>query len=228
MRPRTRAGRTLSILIASGPTREPIDPVRFLSNYSTGYMGAQLAAEALRRGHRVTVISGPSAEPPPAHARVIRVEQAQEMARALRDRARSADAVIMAAAVADYRPIRPSAAKLERAGRLTLRLRATPEIIGRLPRRRGQVVAGFALETSRVLARARRKLREKRLDLVVAQRANGTGAPFGRGTVSAWLLERNGAVARLGTKPKLAVARALLDKVEALWYGRNPEKASEG
>jgi phosphopantothenoylcysteine synthetase/decarboxylase len=102
---------------------------------------------------------------------------------------------------------------------LTLRLEATPDIVRRLPRRPGQAVAGFALETDAVLARAARKLREKRLDLLIAQHAGGR-SPFGRRRVRAWLLERGGRVTDLGWAAKPAVARALLDKVEALWYGQ--------
>ena len=212
------------MLITAGPTREPIDPVRFLSNYSTGYMGAQLAGEALRRGHRVTIIHGPTSEPMPSAARVIEVERAREMARALRREARRADAIIMAAAVADYAPARRARSKLKRAGRTTLRLRATPDLIGRLPRRKGQIIAGFALETERAIPRANAKLREKRLDLIVAQHATPARGPFGRQPVRAWLLERAGAVIPLGRLPKPRIARALLDKIEALWYGQRIRK----
>jgi phosphopantothenoylcysteine decarboxylase/phosphopantothenate--cysteine ligase len=179
----------LRVLISAGPTREPIDPVRFLSNESTGYMGARLAAEALARGHRVTVVHGPIAEPLPHGIRREAVVTSADLEQALRRHAPEADVVIMAAAVADFRPARVAAAKLPRRGRLTLRLRATPDLIGRLPRRPGQLVVGFALETGRALSRARRKLAEKRLDLLVAQQANGT-SPFGRRRVKAWLLAR--------------------------------------
>ncbi len=216
----TGSRRALKILITSGPTREPIDPVRFLSNYSTGYMGAQLVAEALKRGHQVTVVSGPATEPLPARARVVAVERAHDMEHATRRYAPKADVVIMAAAVSDYRPARPSAAKLERSGRLTLRLRATPDIIGRLPRRRGQLVAGFALETGAVPSRAATKLRRKRLDVLVAQRIGAAGGPFGRRPVQAWLLEAGRRTVPLGAVSKAAVARVLLDKIEALWYGQ--------
>ncbi len=214
------ATRPLRLLISSGPTREPIDPVRFLSNYSTGYMGAQLASEALQRGHRVTVVSGPNEEPLPGRARAITVETSAQMETALRRYAPRADAIIMAAAVADFRPAHPSAAKRPRRAGWTLRLRSTPDIVARLPRRRGQLVCGFALETGAVLARARRKLLAKRLDVVVAQRASRHAAPFGRRAVTAWLLERPGAVTKLGRVSKTTVARALLDKIEGLWYGQ--------
>jgi len=235
--PRRAGPRPLRILISSGPTREPLDPVRFLSNYSTGYMGARLADAALARGHRVTVVSGPAEEPLPRKARVIRVEQAHEMARALRRLMPRADALIMAAAVSDFRVPRPRRRKRPRADTLTLTLRATPEVVGRLPRRAGQVVAGFALESGAVVPRARRKLRRKRLDVVLAQHVRSSAvlrpersrrtqpatrgrAPFGRRPVRAWLIERGGRVRSLGVRSKPALARALLDKVEALWYGQ--------
>lgn len=211
--------RRLRVLISAGPTRERIDPVRFISNYSTGYMGGQLASEALARGHRVTVVRGPTTEAFPRSARVIPVEDARSMERAMRGAARRADAIIMAAAVADFRAGKRSGRKLSRQGRLTLRLEATPDIIGRLPRRHGQIVAGFALETSDVLARARRKLGRKRLDAIVAQRATRPGGPFGRRAVQAWLLTRRGTTP-LGVCSKRRIARALLDKVEGLWYGQ--------
>jgi phosphopantothenoylcysteine synthetase/decarboxylase len=212
-------------------------------------MGARLADEALRRGHQVTIVSGPGTEPFPDRARVIHVERTQEMARALARQAHRADAVLMAAAVSDFQPVSPATRKLQRRGRMTLRLTTTPEIIGSLPRRACQVVVGFALETDDVLARARRKLRTKRLDLVLAQQlsppkraaggANGCGAPphqrmageakenwwggapFGRRRVRAWLLARDGWVRSLGLTTKPMVARALLDKVEGLCYGQS-------
>ena len=207
------------VLISAGPTREPLDPVRYLSNESTGYMGSCLVAEALIRGHRVTVVRGPVSEPFPRGARIIPVTSAAEMSRAMRRQVRGADAVIMAAAVADFRPARVSNAKLPRRERLTLILETIPDIVASLPRRPGRVVAGFALETAEVLPRAARKLRDKQLDLLVAQRTS-TRSLFGRRRVRAWLVERNGHVTDLGWAAKSAVARALLDKIEALWYAQ--------
>ena len=192
-------------------------------------MGARLAQAAVSRGYRVAVVSGPIHEPLPAQARVIRVERTEEMGRALRRETVRADVVIMAAAVADFRPARPSATKLTRRGRLRLELTATPDLIAQLPRRSGQLVVGFALETDSVLQRARRKLTEKRLDLVVAQQAartarggiGGSDSPFGDRPVRAWLLSRDGSVRSLGRRSKAAIAGALLDKIEALWYGQH-------
>ena len=211
--------RALRVLISAGATREPIDPVRFLSNYSTGYMGARLAAEALRRGHRVRVVSGPSVEPLPPGVPTVPVVDARQMEQALRRLAGRADVVIMAAAVADFRPARAAQVKLPRRAGLTLTLEAIPDIIARLPRRPGQVMVGFALEPNRVVPRAAAKLRAKRLDLVLAQRARSPGAPFGRRPVDAWLVGRDRAT-KLGRISKARVARVLLDKVEALWYGQ--------
>ena len=217
-----RARTSLRVLISAGPTREPIDAARFISNYSTGYMGAQLAAQALARGHRVTVVAGPIAEPLPIGARVVPVETAQQMAQAMRRHAKHADVIVMAAAVADFRPLQRAQRKLPRAGRLLLRLAPTPEIIGMLPRRDGQLVAGFAVETDRVVPRAQRKLHMKRLDVLVAQavepsrRRGALARPFGRQPVRAWLLTRSGAVMPLGMRSKAQVARRLLDHLEAL------------
>jgi phosphopantothenoylcysteine decarboxylase/phosphopantothenate--cysteine ligase len=208
------------VLITAGPTREPIDPVRFLSNYSTGYMGARLAAEARRRGHRVTVIAGPISERLPQGVRVVPIDSSRDLERALHREAPRADAVIMAAAVADFRPAHPARSKRPRRGRVTLRLQATPDLIAGLPRRARQIRVGFALETGRVLQHARQKLLEKRLDLLLAQRMNGTGSPFGRRDVHAWLLQAGTSAARIRARSKAAVARLLLDKVEALWYGQ--------
>ena len=217
-------GRRLRVLISSGPTREPIDPVRFLSNYSTGYMGSLLAVQALKRGHRVTVVSGPSVEPLPAEARTIQVEQANEMADALRRESPRADVVIMAAAVSDFQPRHRLLRKLPRHGQATLRLRRTPDLIARLPRSSRQVRVGFAVESGAMTRRARRKLEAKRLDLLVAQRIQHGhggmgGSPFGRHPVEAWLVTP-ARTTRLGLVQKPHLARALLDKAEALWYGQ--------
>lgn len=167
----------------------------------------------------MTLIHGPCEARFPGRVALIPIESTAELQRELVRCSRRADAVIMAAAVADFRPIRRAVRKIPRRRRLALHLEATPDVIGRLPRRRGLLVAGFALETHDVVRRARRKLREKRLDLVVAQDA-GQRSPFGRVPVEAWLLAQDGSVAALGRRSKRMVARALLDKLEALWYGQ--------
>lgn len=210
-------------MISAGPTREPLDAVRFISNYSTGYMGALLAQEALRRGHRTTVVSGPLQELLPRGAHVVPVERASQMQQALRRLAPQADAVIMTAAVADFRLARMVKGKIARAGALRLVLESVPDILAGLPRRRGQIRAGFAVETGAVLPRAAVKLRRKALDVLLAQRVEKTGAPFGRQAVRAWLLQRGGRVTDLGRVTKSRIARAVLDKVEGLCYGQTTQ-----
>ena len=203
----------LRVLISAGPTREPIDPVRFLSNYSTGYMGSCLAREAGRRGHRVTLVTGPTEIPLPRGTTVVRVERAGQMRAALQRHMRAVDVLIMAAAVCDYQPAQVRPHKLPRRGRLVLSLKATPDIVSSLPRRRGQLVVGFALEGAWALAKAKAKLRQKRLDLLVAQQMNGT-SPFGEQAVRAWLLDPQGTVRRLGHVLKPQLAKQLFDAIE--------------
>lgn len=216
--------RPLRVLISAGPTREPIDPVRFLSNYSTGYMGHCLASEALKRGHRVVLVSGATRVPPPRGVRTVWVEQAHQMQTTLRRLLPDADVLLMAAAVCDFQPARAQREKLPRRGTLTLPLKATPDIVGNLPRRRGQLVVGFAVETSKGLTRAKAKLRSKRLDLIVAQHlpaprssrqagVNGT-SPFGEQPVRACLLDGRGTVRRLGLISKPRLARTVFDEIE--------------
>ena len=221
--------RRLRILISSGPTREPIDAVRFISNYSTGVMGQCVAREAWRRGHRVTFVSGPTQVQPPAQISAVRVESARQMSLALRRAMPRADVLIMAAAVCDFRPVTVALTKLARRGRLSLRLEATPDLVARLPRRRGQLVVGFALEAARVRERTAKKLRDKRLDLIVGQELDGTGAPFGRRKVDAVLLWPSGRLRTLGPVSKPRLARVLLDEIEQLWYGQlGPQALRKG
>ena len=181
-------------------------------------MGFQLAREAIRRKHRVTIVCGPMLEQMPPKAKVIVVETARQMLKAMRRLSPKADAIIMAAAGSDYEPGHAAKAKIKRGGRLVLELRATPDIVAQLPRQNGQIVAGFALETQNVLNHAKAKLRKKRLDLILAQNAKAGQGPFGRNALQAWLIERSGKVTVLGKAVKPAVARLLLDNIEALWY----------
>lgn len=230
--------RPLRLLISAGPTREPIDAVRFISNYSTGYMGSQLALEGAIRGHSVTVVCGPCMEAFPASVRLIPVEQAEQMEQALRRQSAHADVILMAAAVSDFRVAKRLKAKVPRSAARHLDLVPTPDIIGRLPRKAHQIVVGFALESGQVLERAKRKLANKGLDLLLAQqlerdRSSGKSrhsvmAPFGRRPVRAWLLSPGKTAEPLGKISKRKAARVLLDKIEALWYGQHIPLISGG
>lgn len=177
----------MRILITAGGTREYIDPVRFLSNASSGRMGYALARAARRAGHEVTLVTAPTALKPPRGAKVIHVESAAEMFAAVKEHFPKCDCLIMAAAVADYAPAHPAKAKLKKqAGKLTLELKPTPDILqwaGRhkhagwgLPRRRPKIVVGFALEDKDLRANAERKMREKHLDMIIANAPEAIGA----------------------------------------------------
>lgn len=169
----------MRFLITAGGTREYLDPVRFLSNASSGKMGYALARAALKAGHEVTLITAPTALQPPAGAEIIRVESAADMFAAVKRHFARCDCLIMAAAVADYTPAHPSKTKLKKhAVRLTLELKPTPDILkwaGR-QKERGQMLVGFALEDRDLRANAERKMREKNLDMIVANTPGAIGA----------------------------------------------------
>jgi phosphopantothenoylcysteine decarboxylase / phosphopantothenate---cysteine ligase len=208
------------IVVSAGPTYEDIDPVRYLGNRSSGRMGYAIAAEALRRGAQVVLVSGPSRVDPPAGVQIERVRSAAEMARAVVQHASGADAVVMAAAVADYTPERPATAKIAKAdGPLTLTLVRTPDILAELGRARGgstsPVLVGFAAETGDPRPRARQKLAAKQVDLIVANDVSREGAGFDVETNAATLIAADEEVEQpLQTKSELA--SKILDHVERL------------
>jgi phosphopantothenoylcysteine decarboxylase/phosphopantothenate--cysteine ligase len=173
--------RPLTFLISAGPTREAIDPVRYLSNRSSGKMGYALAEAARDAGHRVVLVSGPVAIPPPPGIRVLPVISAADMLVALRRELPAADVLIMAAAVADWRPRRIARRKQKKSGRTawTLDLVRTPDILATLARRKGRrFMVGFAAETGDPIPEARRKLHAKNLDLMVANDVTRPDAGF--------------------------------------------------
>ncbi len=207
------------VLITSGGTREPVDPVRFLGNRSSGKMGSALAFEALRRGAAVTVVTGPSEVPLPHGIEAVPVETAREMADAVRTRAPEADIFIGAAAVADYRVANPELHKHKRDGsRLTLDLVENPDIIAEVSaaKKEGQIVVGFAAETRDLLENARAKLEAKRLDLVLANEVGTAESGFGAETLRATLLDADGGMEDLSLRTKTEVAERLFDRIVAL------------
>ncbi len=214
------AGRT--VLVTAGPTHEPIDPVRFVGNRSSGKMGVAIAAEALARGASVVLVLGPGTVPPPAGADVVRVDTAEAMRAAVLAHA-DADAIVMAAAVADFRPKLPADHKLKKEhGVPELVFEPTPDIVREVGagRRPGQVVVGFAAETDDVEAAGRAKLADKGLDLLVANAVGRPATGFGADTNDAAILTASGEETplRTWTKPELAVA--LWDRVAAQWSDR--------
>ena len=160
----------MKILIGTGPTREYLDPVRFISNPSTGKMGYLIAEECIKQGYRVTIVTGPTHLKPPPEAELIKVVTGEQMRREIVTRFRAADVLIMCAAVSDWKPARKAARKIKRKKSWNLRLVPNPDILKETSRikRPGQKTIGFALETSGLMKNARKKLMDKRLDLIVA------------------------------------------------------------
>lgn len=198
------------IVISAGPTWEMIDPVRFLSNRSSGQLGYALARVAHAHGAKVTLISGPTALRPPHGVHVQQVVSAREMYRACMRAARTADIIIMTAAVADYRPTRLRRQKIKKRGtttRLTLELTRNPDILATLcrRRRRGQYIVGFALESEHLLRNARTKLRHKGCDCIIANAVPAIGTKRHRVTI----IEQDGKTHPLPALSKIQLARRL-------------------
>ncbi len=220
------------VVVTAGPTREPIDPVRFISNPSSGKMGYALAAVAARRGAEVVLVSGPTALPEPPGVRTVRVETADEMARAVEAAAGPMDLFVGAAAVSDYRPAVAAPHKLKKQpGGETLQLTRTQDILAGLGARLGgradgPVLVGFAAETEDVIANAREKLKGKRCDLVVANKVGGPGAGFGADTNRVALVSATELAEIEGTKEK--VAEAILDWIVPVLDGRRPKVKAPG
>ncbi|MEO7332018.1 MAG: bifunctional phosphopantothenoylcysteine decarboxylase/phosphopantothenate--cysteine ligase CoaBC [Minicystis sp.] len=212
-----------NVLVTAGPTREALDPVRFLSNYSSGKMGVAIAAAAWRRGADVTLVHGPLSIPLPVGLTHVSVQSTTEMRDAVAERIGAADVLVMSAAPADYQPATLAPGKLKKTGGdRTLELRETPDILvsTRDARRPGAVVVGFALETDDLLANARRKLEGKGLDIVVLNAANEPGAGFGVDTNRVTIVRRDTEPEQLPMMAKQDVAEEILDRVEALILGR--------
>ncbi len=207
------------LLVTSGPTREPIDPVRYISNRTSGKMGHAIATAALRRGARVTLIAGPTPLSPPPGAVYVPVQTAEEMREAALHHLASATIVIKAAAVADYRVAHPSATKIKskKDEGMTLELVANPDILKEIAERRGsRFIVGFAAETDDVRAHAAAKLRAKGVDLLVVNDVSRTGIGFEADDNQVVLLDRWGGALELPKMTKLEVARAILDRALAL------------
>ncbi|HUI74896.1 MAG TPA: bifunctional phosphopantothenoylcysteine decarboxylase/phosphopantothenate--cysteine ligase CoaBC [Candidatus Acidoferrum sp.] len=204
-----------TLLITSGPTFEDLDPVRYLTNRSSGKMGYAVASAAARRGARVTLISGPTSLETPQGVERVGVRSALEMQRAVKERFADCTIAIFAAAVADYRPAEPMLRKLKRTGEaLTLRLEPNPDILAEVAREKGnRLVVGFAAETERVAENARKKLVAKNADLIVANDVTAEGAGFEVDTNVVTLLSRDGRDLPLPKMSKQEVAERILDEV---------------
>lgn len=231
----SRPGRKYKLLITAGPTREPIDPVRYISNNSTGTLGYQLAGIARAKGHEVTLITGPTGLPTPKGIKRVDVETAVEMERAVVKKFPKSDALIMSAAVADFRPVSTASQKIKRSGvggslrLLRLELVENPDILMNVSgiRKPRQAVIGFALETENLLTNAKRKLKTKNLDAIVATQLRPKDkrrGPFGNLPVEGAILQRTGKEQAFTAIPKKLLAQRILKTAEDILAVRSKEK----
>lgn len=211
------------ILVTAGPTREPLDPVRFLTNHSTGKMGYAIARQAMLRGAEVTLISGPAALTPPPFVEVVPVVRAADMFEAVKARWESQDIIIKAAAVADYTPVRTAEDKIKKKDAdMTLSLGRTQDILAWLGehKKENQVLCGFSMETRDVLENSRAKLERKNADMIAANCLKEDGAGFGTDTNHLILISKK-SVDDLPMQSKEAAADELLDALKTLWDEKN-------
>ncbi|WP_132005646.1 bifunctional phosphopantothenoylcysteine decarboxylase/phosphopantothenate--cysteine ligase CoaBC [Mesobacillus foraminis] len=203
------------VIITAGPTREKIDPVRYLTNHSTGKMGYAIAEAARQMGANVVLITGPVALAPPQGVQTVAVESAEDMYRAVLDRYDEADIVIKTAAVADYKPKTVYDHKLKKQiGGQTLELERTKDILLELGKqKKNQLLVGFAAETENVEEYARRKLQKKNADMIVANNVKLEGAGFGTDTNIVTIFKQDGSAVKLPMMPKIEVARYLLEEI---------------
>lgn len=207
------------ILVTAGPTRESMDPVRFITNHSTGKMGYAIAAQAKKRGAEVTLVTGPVSLEIPTGVEGVSVTTAEEMYRAVMERAADQDMIIKAAAVADYRPKQVNEQKTKKQdGSLMIELERTKDILAELGRtkRKDQCICGFSMETEHVLENSEKKLKKKNADMIAANSLRESGAGFGTGTNHLVLITADGEE-DLGMRTKEECADALLDRLYRIW-----------
>ena len=215
-----RKARRLSILITAGPTREPIDPVRFISNNSTGRMGYALAKIAARKKHKVVLLSGPTHLRPPGGVKTIYVDTARCLYKKIHERLKKADLLIMTSAVSDFRPDHVRKGKIKTKNTISVKLVRNPDILKSISQkeRKSKIIVGFSLETGNLIQHARKKMRMKGLDLMVANEINKENTPFGDGAKTVYLIDNLNRIKRLWKTPKDAIARVILDTAEELCY----------
>ncbi len=212
-----------NVLVTAGPTREPFDPVRFITNYSSGKMGYALAVAGKRRGAGVTLISGPTALTVPSGVKFISVQSALEMRDAVMENYEAASVIIKAAAVADYRPQARMDSKIKKQDvELVIHLERNPDIIAEVGKKKGnRILVGFAVETENVMGNARAKLIEKNMDMIVANDVTEEGAGFGCDTNIIKILSADGTVEEIPLMSKTEAADMILDRVKKIILQRS-------
>lgn len=208
----------VKILVTAGPTEEPLDPVRFITNLSSGKMGYALASVAQKRGARVTLITGPTNLPLPSAEKTIQIRTAGEMFKSVLSEYRKADVIIKAAAVADYRPKKVAAEKIKKSGKtITVELEKNPDIIAEVGKNKGKrILVGFAMETQNLLSNAREKLEKKNMDFIVANNLRKKGAGFRTNTNIITIIDREGIAESFKKMTKTEAAGAILDRVKKM------------
>lgn len=204
----------IKIVVTAGPTAEPIDPVRFISNFSTGAMGYEAARACRRKGYRTVLITGPVSIKPPAGVDVVNVVTARQMKEAVTRETRSADVLIMAAAVCDFRPAREARKKIKKGKTLRLDLVRTPDILAGVGRRKGLVKIGFALETDNAVKNAKGKLVDKKLDAIVLNVKSAKENPFGPGPKRFVIIDRASRMKEIKNASKRRFAGLLVEEVQ--------------
>ncbi len=213
------AKKPMRILVTAGPTREFIDPVRFISNLSSGNMGYALAKTAQKRAHRVILISGPVSLKPPKDIRTICVVTANDMFKAVKRQFKNADCLIMSAAVCDFRPKTAQKHKVKKKGKRKLSLIRNSDILSWAGKNKTErLIVGFCMETEKLIERAKQKLKTKNVDIVVANRIDKYNLAFGSGPAKVSILDKDGKAEKIGPENKEQIAQILLDKIEGMWY----------
>ena len=207
----------IKIVVTAGPTVEPIDPVRFISNFSTGVMGHEIARACRRKGHRTVLITGPVGLKPPAGVEVVHVVTARQMKAAVMREIKDAGALIMTAAVCDFRPARAERKKIKKGKNLILRLMKTPDILAGVGRRKALIKVGFALETDKAIKNAKDKLKGKKLDIIVLNVKSATENPFGEGAKRFIMIDRAGQLKEIRNASKRRFAGILAEELGRFW-----------
>jgi phosphopantothenoylcysteine decarboxylase/phosphopantothenate--cysteine ligase len=212
-------------VVTAGPTREAIDPVRFISNRSSGKMGYAIAEAALASGHEVTLISGPASIAPPRGAKNVSIVTSDELHEAVHRAVRKCDVLVMSAAVSDYKPAAPAARKLKkRKSSFALRLIPTRDVLASLPKRRRYLVVGFAAETHDLKINAQKKLRAKNCDAIVANDVSGTAIGMESDENEVTVFFRNGEIKKIPRALKENIARELVKIIAKMWEKRLTKK----
>ncbi|MFH1395486.1 MAG: phosphopantothenoylcysteine decarboxylase [Candidatus Omnitrophota bacterium] len=212
-----RTSKKRKILITAGPTIEPLDPIRYISNYSTGEMGYAISSESLKRGHEVCLISGPVNIKASPKVHLVTVKTAVQMSREVKRRIRNYDCIIMTAAVCDFRPQKEQRQKIKKSNIFELKLKKNPDILLELRDCENLVKVGFALETKSLIKNGRQKLKKKKLDIIVLNERKQNKDPFGSGEKEYVLLNaRDNQVKRIKKISKKEMAKKILDETEKI------------